>query len=915
MADKHVYFFSGDLAEGSKELRNLLGGKGSNLAEMAVIGIPVPPGFTITTEACVYFYRNKKYPQGMKKQVEEALAKLEKVMGRGFGDKANPLLVSVRSGARVSMPGMMDTVLNIGLNDETVGGLADSMDNPRAAWDSYRRFVQMYGDVVMDLRPESKEETDPFEAIIEEMKAEKGVEQDIDLTTEDLKELVRRFKGMIKERLGLDFPDNPSDQLWGAIDAVFSSWDNPRAIAYRQLNYIPDDWGTAVNVQAMVFGNTGEESGTGVAFTRDPATGENSFFGEYLIDAQGEDVVAGIRNPHPISDLEKEMPKIYKELDGIRHKLEEHYKDVQDVEFTFEHGKLWMLQTRAGKRTGLAAIKIAVDMVEEGLISKEQALMRLEPDQLNQLLRPIFDQEAKRKAVKEGRVVAHGLNAGPGAASGRVCFFPEEAEERAGEGEPVILVRMETSPEDIRGMSVAEGILTSRGGMTSHAALVARQMGIVCVAGCDELNIDYQERTITVNDTVIKDRDFISLDGSTGEVILGELPTQPSDVIRVLIEKDMKPEDSPTYQLFDKIMSWSDEYRRLGVFTNADQPDQSYVARMLGAEGIGLCRTEHMFFEGDRIDAVREMILADSPSGREQALAKILPMQREDFVGIFRVMEGLPVTIRTLDPPLHEFLPDDEHEIVDLAKKMGVSNEELKFKVESLAETNPMLGHRGCRLGVVYPQITAMQARAILEAACAVSKEGKEVKPEIMIPLVGIAKELELQAEVVRDVAEKVFEEQGVRLEYKIGTMIELPRAALVADQIAEVAEFFSFGTNDLTQTAFGFSRDDAGKFLAYYTSKGILRRDPFQTIDFDGVGQLMEICVQKGRGKRKDIKLGICGEHGGDPDSVKFCHRLGLDYVSCSPYRVPIARLAAAQAVLEEREQKKEEERKKEKK
>jgi pyruvate,orthophosphate dikinase len=765
--------------------------------------------------------------------------------------------------------------------------------------------MQMFGDVVLGLKPKTKQETDPFEIIIEQMKERKGVKLDIELSLEDLKELVALFKDMIIQRLGREIPENPQEQLWAAIDAVFTSWDNPRAISYRQIYNIPDDWGTAVNIQAMVFGNTGDDSASGVGFTRNPATGENQLFAEYLVNAQGEDVVAGIRNPRQVSEMEREFPQIYTELQEISQKLEDRYRDMQDIEFTIEHGKLWMLQTRDGKRTGLAMVKIALDMVEEGKISRETAILRMEADKLNELLRPVFDAEAKKRAKDEGRIIAKGLNAGPGAASGRVCFFPDEAEERARRGEPVILVRMETSPEDIRGMSVAQGILTSRGGMTSHAALVARQMGTVCVAGCSELNIDYSARTMSVNGKVIQDRDFISLDGTSGEVILGELPTQPSDVIRVLIRKDLSADDSPVYQYFARIMQWADEYRRLGVFTNADLPDQAYNARMFGAAGIGLCRTEHMFFEGDRIDAVREMILSDTRAERERALAKILPLQREDFVGIFRVMEGLPVTIRTLDPPLHEFLPKESAEIAELAADMGKTVEELEFRIESLREANPMLGHRGCRLGLVYPEITAMQARAILEAACQVSREGKSVKPEIMIPLVGIKKELEMQAEVVREVAEKVFAEQGGRVDYRIGTMIELPRAALVADQIAEVAEFFSFGTNDLTQTTFGFSRDDAGKFLNYYLDKGILKRDPFQTIDIDGVGQLMAICVKKGRKTRKDIKLGICGEHGGEPDSVKFCHRLGLTYVSCSPFRVPIARLAAAQAVLEERAEK----------
>jgi pyruvate,orthophosphate dikinase len=902
---KYVYFFGGKKAEGKADMKNLLGGKGANLAEMVNIGLPVPAGFTITTEVCTYYYANKKkYPKELEAQVLAALAKVEKEMGAKFGDPKNPLLVSVRSGARASMPGMMDTILNLGLNDKTVQGLIEKTQNPRFAYDSYRRFVAMYGDVVLGLKPQSKHDVDPFEEILEAKKKARGVERDTDLTAQDLKELVAEFKAAIKERLGINFPEDPKKQLWGAIGAVFGSWMNERAIVYRKLNDIPAEWGTAVNVQSMVFGNMGEDSGTGVAFTRDAASGENVFYGEYLFNAQGEDVVAGIRTPLKIETLQKENPKIYKELINVRNILEAHYKDMMDIEFTIQQGKLWMLQCRVGKRTGFAAVKIAVDMVREKLISKEEALMRIEPDQLNQLLRPIFDPKEKDLAIKEGRLLAKGLNAGPGAASGRVAFSAQDAEEMAAKGEKVILVRIETSPEDIKGMNAAEGILTARGGMTSHAALVARQMGKVCVAGCGKLNIDYKrgEMRVEGNDKfLIKEGDYISIDGSTGEVIEGKLLTKPSEVIQVLITKEMKPQQSEVYKTYKDLMSWADEVRTLKVRTNADQPDQSAAAIAFGAEGIGLCRTEHMFFGGDRILYVREMILSETLEGRKNALAKLLPYQREDFIGIFKVMAGKPVTIRTLDPPLHEFLPHETKEQEEVAKILGTTLAKVKEKIEGMKEFNPMLGFRGCRLGISYPEITEMQARAIFEAACEVAKKKIKVFPEIMIPLVGHVEELKLQEKIVRRVAEEVFKEKKIKVPYLVGTMIELPRACVTADEIATVAEFFSFGTNDLTQTTFGLSRDDSGKFLPLYVEQEILPRDPFESIDINGVGKLLEMGTQKGRSVKPDLKVGICGEHGGEPASVEFCHRTGLNYVSCSPYRVPIARLAAARAALKD--------------
>ena len=900
MPGKYVFFFGASKADGRADMKNLLGGKGANLAEMTNIGLPVPAGFTISTEVCTYFYNNQNsYPDGLEDKVKEALRNVEEVMQAKFGDAENPLLVSVRSGARTSMPGMMDTVLNLGLNDETVQGLIKKTDNPRFSYDCYRRFVNMYGDVVMGLRPESKDDTDPFEEILEKKKEKRGIKFDTELTTDDLKELVSEYKEAILKRTGQPFPEDPMKQLWGAIGAVFGSWMNERAKVYRKLNNIPEEWGTAVNVQSMVYGNMGDDSGTGVAFTRDPATGAKELYGEFLMNAQGEDVVAGIRTPLQIEKLNEIMPDVYKQFEEISGKLEKHYHEMQDMEFTIQQGRLWMLQTRAGKRTGFAAFRIAVDMVEEGLISKEEALLRVQPDQLNQLLRPIFDADQKRNAIDENRMLAKGLNAGPGAASGKVVFNAPDAVEWKSKGEKVILVRIETSPEDIKGMDAAEGILTARGGMTSHAALVARQMGKVCVAGAGDLQISYKKREFSVNGKTVKEGDWISIDGTTGEVMEGHLETRPSEVLQVIIDKSLNPEESQTYHTYQQIMNWADEYRRLKVRTNADQPDQAAVAIAFGAQGIGLCRTEHMFFGGERIDAVREMIVADESEGRRKALAKLLPMQKEDFIGIFKAMGDRPVTIRTLDPPLHEFLPHTDEDLEKLANKLEIPLEKLKARVEALHEFNPMLGHRGCRLGVAYPEITEMQVQAILEAACEVKKDGINVKPEIMIPLIAHVNELREQEKVVRKVAEKVFQKYGIEVNYLLGTMIEIPRAAVTAAEVAKVAEFFSFGTNDLTQTTFGMSRDDSGSFLPLYVEQDILPRDPFQAIDQDGVGKLMEWGVEQGRRTRPDLKVGICGEHGGEPSSVEFCHRIHLDYVSCSPFRVPIARLAAAQAVL----------------
>ncbi len=883
---KYVYFFGDGTAEGRGDMKNLLGGKGANLAEMTSIGLPVPAGFTVTTEVCTEFYKNdRQYPESLKAEVAEHMARVEALMSKSFGDTQNPLLVSVRSGARASMPGMMDTVLNLGLNDETVQGVIAQSGDARFAYDSYRRFIQMYSNVVLGM------DGDILEYLLEKMKDARGVEEDTALTADDLKELVEQFKLKVKEELGQDFPMDPNEQLWGAIGAVFGSWMNARAITYRRLNDIPAEWGTAVNVQSMVFGNMGDDCATGVAFTRDPATGENYFYGEYLINAQGEDVVAGTRTPQPINKakykpgdlpaMEDVMPECYGQLDRIRDILEKHYKDMQDIEFTIEKGRLYMLQTRNGKRTAKAAVKTAVDMVAEGLISKKEAIMRVAPEQLDQLLHPSLDPNAEKT------VVAKGLPASPGAASGEVVFSADEAEEAAKIGLKVILVRVETSPEDIHGMHAAQGILTARGGMTSHAAVVARGMGKCCVSGCGDIKVDYAAEEFTArNGQVFKKGSVITLDGSTGEVMQGEVPT---------VQPELTGE-------FGQLMAWVDGIRRMRVRTNADSPHDSQVARDFGAEGIGLCRTEHMFFEGDRIKSVREMILSADLEGRKRALEKILPMQRTDFLGIFRVMKGLPVTIRLLDPPLHEFLPHSDGDIAELATDMGVPVQTLKAKVESLHEFNPMLGHRGCRLAVTYPEIYDMQVRAIMEAACELVKnEGFDIVPEIMIPLVGEVKELAiLRANAIR-VADEVIAEYGASVKYLIGTMIELPRAALTADVIANEAEFFSFGTNDLTQTTYGLSRDDSGRFLPFYVEQDIYPNDPFVAIDQEGVGELVKLGCERGRATRPDIKLGICGEHGGEASSVKFCHRIGLDYVSCSPFRVPIARLAAAQAVLEE--------------
>jgi pyruvate,orthophosphate dikinase len=900
---KFVFAFGGGRADGNAGMKELLGGKGANLHEMAGLGLPVPPGFSISTDVCTHFYQNgRRYPGGLRDEVAKHLQCVEQVLGRKFGDAANPLLVSVRSGARASMPGMMDTVLNLGLNDQTVQGVIALSGNPRFAYDSYRRFVAMYGDVVLDLKPQSKTDIDPFEEILERKKHARGVKLDTELTADDLRELVGESKAAIRARKGIDFPEDPQEQLWGAIGAVFGSWMNDRAIAYRKLNNIPESWGTAVNVQSMVFGNLGNDSGTGVAFTRDPATGENVFYGEFLMNAQGEDVVAGTRTPLPISALEKENAEVYAQLVKIRRTLERHYRDVMDIEFTIEQGRLYMLQCRVGKRTGAAAIRIAVDMVRERLIKPNDALLRVEPEQLNQLLRPTFRAADKEQAGRDQRLLARGLNAGPGAATGHIMFHAEDAEAAAARGESVILVRIETSPEDIRGMAAAEGILTARGGMTSHAALVARQMGKVCVAGCEALTINYNtgEMRVAGTNTVLKQGDDISIDGTTGEVFLGRMATEPSEVVRVLVDRSIDPKQAPVYQQYAQLMQWADRTRELGVRTNADLPDQCANAIAFGAEGVGLCRTEHMFFGEGKIGPMREMILAETVDERRAALAKLLPLQRADFEGIFRVMDGRPVTIRTIDPPLHEFLPHDAAGQQELAQEMGIPAERIRSRVEALHEFNPMLGLRGCRLGIIYPEITEMQARAIFEAAANVIASGRKAHPEVMIPLVGHVKELQLQATIVRRVADDVMRERKKRLNYTVGTMIEVPRGALTADAIASVAEFFSFGTNDLTQTTLGVSRDDAGRFLVPYVRDfEIYQKDPFESLDQVGVGALIRIAVEKGRATRPKLKIGICGEHGGDPDSVMFCHRVGLDYVSCSPFRVPIARLAAARAVL----------------
>jgi pyruvate, orthophosphate dikinase len=901
---KRVYTFGDKKAEGKADMKNLLGGKGANLAEMNLIGVPVPPGLTITTEVCTEYNRlgKEKVIEILINDVREGIHNMEKIMGAKFGDSENPLLLSVRSGSRASMPGMMDTILNLGLNDVSVDGIARKSGNERFAWDSYRRFVQMFGDVVLGMKPVSKEDHDPFEEIIDHMKEEKGVELDTDLTTEDLKELVRRFKTAVKNSTGKDFPSDPWEQLWGSVIAVFESWNNERAILYRRLNNIPDEWGTAVNIQAMVFGNMGLTSGTGVCFTRDSATGENILTGEYLMNAQGEDVVAGIRTPQQISieqskrwaklaqvseeerhekfpSLEEVMPESYKELVHILNNLEDHYKDMQDIEFTIQEGKLWMLQTRNGKRTGASMLRIAMDLFRDGRLTEKEVLKRMEPSKLDELLHPVFD----KSALAQANVIAKGLPASPGAATGQIVFFADDAEAWSKQNKKTILVRVETSPEDLKGMNAAEGILTARGGMTSHAAVVARGMGKCCVSGAGGVVINYKERTMTAKNKTYREGDWISLNGSSGEVIEGKVAT-------------VDPEVSGDFAL---LMDLAEKHTRMSVRTNADSPHDSKVAREFGAKGIGLCRTEHMFFEGNRIVAMREMILASDEAGRRKALDKLLPMQREDFEGIFEAMNGYPVTVRLLDPPLHEFVPHDPASQKELSDATGIPVDEIQQKVHDLHEQNPMLGHRGCRLGNTYPEISEMQARAIIEAALNCKKRGIKAVPEIMIPLSGTLKELKMQEDIVRGTIEKVFAEYNDTVDYLFGTMIEVPRAALTADLIAESAEFFSFGTNDLTQMTFGYSRDDIGKFLGIYLEKNILKQDPFQVLDREGVGQLVRMGVEKGRATKPKLKIGICGEHGGDPSSVEFCHMVGMDYVSCSPFRVPIARVAAAQAAI----------------
>ena len=906
MSEKRVYTFGNGKAEGNAQMREQLGGKGANLAEMNLIGVPVPPGFTITTDVCNEYYEvgQEKIVELLKDDVEAAVHHIENLMNSKFGDVSNPLLVSVRSGARASMPGMMDTILNLGLNDEVVEGLCRKTNNPHFAYDSYRRFVQMYGDVVLGMKPENKDDIDPFEEIIEDVKKIRGGKLDKDLSVDELKELVSRFKAAIKERTGEDFPNDPMVQLWGAICAVFRSWMNERAILYRKMEGIPDEWGTAVSVMAMVFGNMGETSATGVCFSRDAATGENLFNGEYLVNAQGEDVVAGIRTPQQITvegsrrwaalqgiseeeraskfpSMEEAMPEIYKELDALQEKLENHYHDMQDMEFTVQEGKLWFLQTRNGKRTGTAMVKIAMDLLEEGLIDEKTAIMRCEPNKLDELLHPIFDKDALKKA----KVITQGLPASPGAGCGQIVFFADDAAKWHADGHRVVMVRIETSPEDLAGMSAAEGILTARGGMTSHAAVVARGMGKCCVSGAGAINVDYKAKTVEIEGVVYKEGDYISINGSTGQVYAGEVPTKV-------------PELSGD---FKKLMDLCDKYTKLQVRTNADTPHDAQVARNFGAKGIGLTRTEHMFFEDKKIIAMREMILADSVEGREKALEKLLPYQKADFKGILEAMDGCPVNIRLLDPPLHEFVPHDPAGQETMAKEMGVSVADIKKRVDSLAENNPMLGHRGCRLGITFPEITAMQTRAILSAACELKKEGKDPRPEIMVPLIGILYEFKQQKEIIEKTAKEVFEEYGVTIDFEIGTMIEIPRAALTADRIATEAEYFSFGTNDLTQMTFGYSRDDIASFLPVYLEKKILKVDPFQVLDQKGVGKLIKYAVKKGREVRPQLRCGICGEHGGEPSSVKFCAKIGMNYASCSPFRVPIARLAAAQAAVEE--------------
>ncbi len=898
---KYVYTWGAGKADGDGKMKPLLGGKGANLAEMTRIGLPVPPGFTITTEVCTYFYDNKRtYPKELQGQIEAGVRNMEKIMGTTFGDASGfPLLVAVRSGARDSMPGMMDTILNLGLNDETVKALATATKNERFAWDCYRRFVQMYGDVVLGVQKREGEDHEPFETIIHEFKHAKYHADivDSDLTAEDQQELVKQFKALVKERTGKTFPANPWDQLKGAVGAVFGSWMNDRAIVYRRKYNIPAEWGTAVNVQAMVFGNTGEKSGSGVAFTRNPANGVKEFYGEFLINAQGEDVVAGVRTPEPVALLKKQLPKPFAELEKVRQTLEKHFKDVQDFEFTIQEGHLYMLQTRNGKRTAVAALKFSVDMVNEKLIDWKTAIMRNPADQLDQLLAPVFD----INEIKKAKLLASGLPAGPGAASGRVYLNADRAAAAADKGEKVLLVRNETSPEDLRGMIAAEGILTAKGGVSSHAALVARQMGKVCICGASALHIDYDKKTVSVAGETFNEGDFLSIDGTAGTVYGGQIATAPSEIITGLLHGDKAAQKTEKFKNFKQLMEWCSKVTRLEVRTNADNPEQTENAIAFGATGIGLTRTEHMFFEGDRIDAMREMILAERTSDRKDALAKLLPYQREDFTGIFKALNGFPATIRLLDPPLHEFLPHDHGSQNALAQKLGVSADKIAQRVKDLHEFNPMLGHRGCRLGVSYPEITEMQARAIFEAAADVTKKKIKVKPEVMIPLVGFKKELDLQVEIVHRVAKEVMAEKKVKFDYLVGTMIEVPRGAITADEIAQTAQFFSFGTNDLTQTALGMSRDDMGSFLNSYTENEVFKKNPFATLDQEGVGQLIKIAIEKGRKTNPKIKLGICGEHGGDPDSVKFCHKVGLTYVSCSPFRVPVARLAAAQAALEE--------------
>jgi pyruvate,orthophosphate dikinase len=898
---KHVYFFGRDEAEGNKDMKDILGGKGANLAEMAGIGLPVPPGFTISTEVCILFAKaGNRFPPGVEESILKNMEKLEKVSQQEFGNSENPLLVSVRSGAKFSMPGMMDTVLNLGLNDQTLEGLARRTGDERFAWDCYRRLIHMFGDVVLGV-PKKK-----FEDLLKEKKKQKGIINDVELSEEDLKQIVSEYKELIKKDKEREFPQDVREQLFMAVSAVFKSWNNPRAITYRRLNHIPDDLGTAVNIQLMVFGNTGENSATGVGFTRNPATGEKELYGEYLFNAQGEDVVAGVRTPSMLKNLGEEMPEVYQELKTITDRLENHYKDVQDFEFTIQDGKLYMLQTRSGKRTGLAAVKIAVDMVEEGLASKEDALVLVEPEALNQLLHPVFDGQEKEKH----EVLAKGLAASPGAAAGQVVFTAEEAVAKKREGKSVVLVRDETSPDDIHGMSASQGILTATGGMTSHAAVVGRQMGKPAVVGCGDISLDEENKIFKVAGKTFKEGDWISIEGTLGELLEGEIPTQPSEIMQVIRQK-MRPDESKMYQDFTKFLSWADEVRRLKVRANADTPEDARTSLAFGAEGIGLARTEHMFFEKDRLPFIKEMILSEAKEEREKALNELLPFQKEDFYGLFKAMEGHPVTIRTLDPPLHEFLPRREDLMVEIAvlKASQSKNterlkelEKLLERVKILSEFNPMLGHRGCRLGISYPEIIEMQTTAIFEAACQLAKEGEKVFPEIMIPLVGAKEELSDQKEIIIRVAENVMKEENVKIDYSVGTMIEIPRAAITADKIAEEADFFSFGTNDLTQTAFGVSRDDGADFIAQYIGQGIWKDNPFETVDIDGVGELMRWAVEKGRQIRKDLKVGICGVHGGDPRSIYFCHEIGLDYVSCSAYQVPIARLAAAQVALKEK-------------